>query len=154
MALLLLILGFTFWYLFMGSKISDASTEVIPGESGTRSLVVYFSRAGEFSGTTDATVSATPNSNQIMDGSDTEAAAKMIRQLTGADLYQIRTERAYRNAFWGTAATAWIENALDMRPDLAAQPENLNNYDVIYVGYPIWWFNAPMAIGSFLEAMI
>lgn len=151
-AVLLLLLGFAFWYLFMGSKISDASSEVIAGESGTRSLIVYFSREGELSGTSDATASATPNSNQTIDGSDTEAAAKMIQQLTGADLYQIRTERSYRNAFWGTAATAWIENALDMRPDLAAQPENLDNYDVIYVGYPIWWFNAPMAIGSFLES--
>lgn len=46
----------------------------------------------------------------------------------------------------------WIENALNLRPDLATQPENLDNYDVIYVGYPIWWFNVPMAIGSFLES--
>ncbi|MBQ8349363.1 MAG: prolyl oligopeptidase family serine peptidase [Ruminococcus sp.] len=151
-AVLLLLLMFAFWYLFMGSKISDVSSEVISGENGTRSLVVYFSRAGELSDTADATASATPNSNQTMDGSDTEAAAKMIQQLTGADLYQIRTERSYRNAFWGTVATAWIEEKLDMRPDLAAQPENLDNYDVIYVGYPIWWFNAPMAIGSFLES--
>ena len=50
----------------------------------------------------------------------------------------------------GTAARAWIENTLDMRPALAAKPENLDAYDTIYVGYPIWWFNAPMAIGSFL----
>ena len=151
-AVMLLLLGFTFWYLFMGSKISDAGSEVISGENGTRSLIVYFSRAGELSGTSDATASATPNSNQTMDGSDTETAAKMIQEPTGADLYQIRTERYYRNAFWGTATTAWIENALNLRLDLAAHPENLNNYDVIYVGYPIWWFNAPMAIGSFLES--
>lgn len=149
---LLLIFGIAFWYLFMGSKISDASSKVISGKNGTRSLIVYFSRAGELSDSADAASSATPNSNQSMDGSDTEAAAKMIQELTGADLYQIRTERYYRNAFWGTAATAWIENALNLRPDLAAQPENLDNYDVIYVGYPIWWLNVPMAIGSFFES--
>ena len=151
-AVLLLLLGVAFWYLFMGSKISDVGSEVISGENGTRSLIVYFSRSGELSDSADAASSATPNSNQAMDGSDTEAAAKMIQELTGADLYQIRTERYYRNAFWGTAATAWIENALNLRPDLAAHPENLNNYDIIYVGYPIWWFNTPMAIGSFLES--
>lgn len=106
------------------------------GEDGTRSLVVYFSRTGEIPGTVDAVASATPNSNQDMDGSDTEAAAKMIQELTGADLYQIRTERYYRSAFWGTAATAWIEEALNLRPGLAARPENLDDYDVIYVGYP------------------
>lgn len=151
-AVLIVLLGFGWWYLFLGGHISDASSEVISGEEGTRALVVYFSRTGEIPDTVDAVASATPNSNQAMDGSDTEAAAKMIQELTGADLYQIRTERYYRSAFWGTAATAWIEEILNLRPGLAAQPENLDDYDVIYVGYPIWWFNAPMAIGSFLES--
>ncbi len=39
-----------------------------------------------------------------------------------------------------------------MRPGLAARPDDLSAYDVIYVGFPIWWFNAPMAIGTFLES--
>ena len=38
-----------------------------------------------------------------------------------------------------------------MRPALTAMPKNLDNYDVIYVGYPIWWFSAPMAVGTFME---
>ena len=146
------LLGIGWWYLFLGSRITDGSSEIIAGEDGTRSLVVYFSRTGEIPNTVDAVASATPNSNQAVDGSDTEAAAKMIQDLTGADLYQIRTDRYYRSAFWGTAATAWIEETLNLRPGLAAQPEDLDDYDVIYVGYPIWWFNAPMAIGSFLES--
>lgn len=152
LVILLLLLGAAYWYLFMGSRIDNVSNEVIPGTEGTHSLIVYFSRAGEIPDTIDAMASATPNSNQSMDGSDTEAAAKMIQELTGADLYQIRTERYYRSPFWSTAATAWIEETLNLRPELATQPENLNDYDVIYVGYPIWWFNAPMAIGSFLES--
>lgn len=152
LVILLLLHGAAYWYLFMGSRIDNVSNEVIPGTEGTHSLIVYFSRAGEIPDTIDAMASATPNSNQSMDGSDTEAAAKMIQELTGADLYQIRTERYYRSPFWSTAATAWIEETLNLRPELAAQPENLNDYDVIYVGYPIWWFNAPMAIGSFLES--
>lgn len=150
--ILIVLLGIGWWYLFLGSRITDVSNEMISGEDGTRSLVVFFSRAGEIADTVDAMASAIPNSNQTMEGSDTEAAAKMIQELTGADLYQICTERYYRSAFWGTAATAWIEEALNLRPELAAQPEDLDDYDVIYVGYPIWWFNAPMAIGSFLES--
>lgn len=151
-AALVVLLGIGSWYLFFGGRITGISSEITAGEAETRSLVVYFSRAGEIPDTVDAFVSATPNSNQAMNGSDTEAAAKMIQELTGADLYQIRTERYYRSAFWGTAATAWIEEILNLRPKLAAQPEDLDDYDVIYVGYPIWWFNAPMAIGSFLES--
>lgn len=152
MVVLVMLIGIACWYLFFGGRIANVGSEITAGEEGTRSLVVYFSRAGEIPDTMDAMASATPNSNQAAEGSDTEAAAKMIQELTGADLYQIRTERYYRSAFWGTAATAWIEEALNLRPGLAAQPENLDAYDVIYVGYPIWWFNAPMAVGSFLES--
>ena len=53
-------------------------------------------------------------------------------------MYQIKTNRYYRKSFMGTAARAWIENTLNMRPALAAKPENLDQYDTIYVGYPIW----------------
>lgn len=149
---LAVLLGAGWWYLFLGGRITDASDEMISGADGTRSLVVYFSRSGEIADTVDAVASATPNSNQAMDGSDTEAAAKMIQELTGADLYQIRTERYYRSAFWGTAAAAWIEETLNLRPSLAAQPEDLDDYDVIYVGYPIWWYDMPQALYSFFDA--
>lgn len=151
--LLLIIAGSI--YLFTGRKISDASGDVIKGDLGTESLVVYFSRQGEILGDLDAVTSATANSNQGMndeDVSDTEAAARMIRNLTGADLYQIHTEHYYRKSFMGTAATAWVENTFHMRPKLAALPDNLDDYDTIYIGYPIWWFNAPMAVGTFLES--
>lgn len=139
------------WYLFMGRRITGADDKVVPGDEGTHSLVVYFSREGVVSGGLDAVSSASLNSNPYEAISDTEAAAKMIQQLTGADLFQIRTDRYYRSAFWGTAATAWIEEALNLRPELAAKPESLDKYDVIYIGYPIWWFNTPMAVGTFLE---
>lgn len=151
--LLLIIAGSI--YLFTGRKISDASGDVIKGDLGTESLVVYFSRQGEILGDLDAVTSATANSNQGMndeDVSDTEAAARMIQNLTGADLYQIHTEHYYRKSFMGTAATAWVENTFHMRPKLAALPDNLDDYDTIYIGYPIWWFNAPMAVGTFLES--
>lgn len=139
-------------YLFMGGKVTDASDQVTEGEKGTKSLVVYFSRMGEIPGEPDAVSSATVSSNSQLSGSDTQAGARMIQQLTGADLYQIKTDRYYRKSFMGTAARAWIENTFDLRPALAAKPESLDQYDTIYVGYPIWWFNAPMAIGTFLES--
>lgn len=129
--ILAVLLALVSWYLFMGKRITDATDEVIPGRKDTSSLVVYFSRAGEIPGTVDAVSSATPNTNREMDGSDTEAAAKMIQQLTGADLFQIRTEKYYRNAFWGTAATAWIEEALDLRPGLAGKPEEQQDTEAV-----------------------
>ena len=121
----------------MGSKVTDASDNVTAGADGTKSLIVYFSRMGEIPGEPDAVSSATVSSNSEISGSDTEAAAQMIRQITGADMYQIKTNRYYRKSFMGTAARAWIENTLNMRPALAAKPENLDQYDTI---------------GSFLES--
>ena len=117
----------------MGSKVTDASDNVTAGADGTKSLIVYFSRMGEIPGEPDAVSSATVSSNSEISGSDTEAAAQMIRQITGADMYQIKTNRYYRKSFMGTAARAWIENTLNMRPALAAKPENLDQYDTIYV---------------------
>ena len=149
--ILVLLFAGSFWYLFMGGRIKDAADEVTAGEDGTRSLIVYFSREGEIPADIDAEASASPNSNRDMEGSDTEAAAKMIQQLTGADMYQIRTDRYYRSAFWGTAATARIEEALNLRPKLAARPESLDDYDVIFLGYPNWWGDMPQPLYTFLE---
>ena len=150
LSVLLLIAAAGYGYLFLGSKITDANPEIIKGDAGTNAVIVYFTRSGVITaeGNVDAVSSASMN---IHDGV-TEEAALQLQRITGADLFEIRTERHYRNAFLGTAATAWIEEALDTRPKLAAQPENLDAYDVIYVGFPIWWFNAPMAVGSFLES--
>ena len=139
-------------YLFTGAKIKNVSNDVIKGDEETKSLVVYYTRQGVIPGDVDAVSSATQSSNKGMEGSDTEGAARMIQSLTGADMYQIYTSHYYRRSFVGTAATAWIEERLNLRPELAAKPDNLDDYDTIYVGYPIWWFNAPMAIGSFLES--
>lgn len=149
---LLVLVVWGYIYLFTGAKIKNVSNEVIKGDAGTKSLIVYFTRQGEIPGDVDAVSSATQNSNKGMDGSDTEAAARMIQSLTGADMYQIYTDHYYRKPFMGTAATAWIEETFNLRPKLAAKPDNLDEYDTIYIGYPIWWFNAPMVVGSFLES--
>ena len=149
LAVVLVLLLVGWWCLFLGNKIKDASAEITRGDADTKALIVYFTRSGVITaeGSTDAVTSASMN---IHDGV-TEDAAMQLQRLTGADLYEIRTEHYYRNSFVGTAASAWIEETLNMRPGLAARPDNLSAYDVIYVGFPIWWFKAPMAIGTFLE---
>lgn len=144
----LLIVGY--WYLFMGSPIKNASNEVIRGAEDNNAIIVYFTRSGVI--TVPANVDAVTSASLNVGDGVTEQAALQLQRITGADLYQIRTERYYRNSYGGTAATAWIEEKLNTRPKLAAKPDNLDKYDVIYVGFPVWWFNAPMAIGSFLES--
>ncbi len=139
-----------YWYLFLGSHIRNAGIEITKGSEAANALIVYFTRSGVITaeGDVDAVSSASMN---VHDGV-TEQAALQLQQITGADLYEIKTDRYYRNSFIGTAATAFIEEKLDTRPKLLAKPEDISSYDVIYVGFPVWWFSAPMAIGTFLES--
>ena len=139
-----------YWYLFLGARITDASADVVRGDEGTNALIVYFTRSGVITaeGDVDAVTSASMN---IHDGV-TEQAALQLQEITGADMFQIKTSRYYRNSYGGTAMAALVRETFKTSPSLAAKPENLDGYDVIYVGFPVWWFNAPMEIGSFLES--
>lgn len=151
-AVFLALFGCAYLYLFHGGRITDTADAFENGAEGTRSLVVYFTRSDviETEGI-DAVSSASLNQTDSGLMGNTEIAARIIQQMTGADLYSIQTERYYRSPFMGTAATAWIEETLHMEPQLAGRLDSLEQYDVIYVGYPIWWFNAPRAVGTFLE---
>ena len=139
-----------YWYLFLGAKITDANADVVRGDEGTNALIVYFTRSGVITaeGEVDAVTSASMN---IHDGV-TEQAALQLQEITGADMFQIKTSRYYRNSYGGTAMAALVRETFKTSPSLAARPESIDGYDVIYVGFPVWWFNAPMEIGSFLES--
>lgn len=140
-------------YLMTGQKNEGTLSEPIAGEDGTRSLVVYFSRSNVINahGDVDAMTSASLNISGDRAAGATELVARRIQEKTGADLYAIQTETYYRSSYMGTAMRALYETMLHMRPALAAAPENLDDYDMIYMGYPIWWYTAPMAVGTFLE---
>ena len=96
---------------------------------GTRILVTYFSWSN-----------------------NTKTLAEMIRQQTGADIYRIEPREAYTtdyNTLAYTISTDEKEN--NARPALKDTLRTLNDYDIIFVGCPVWWFDAPMIIHSFLE---
>lgn len=136
-------------YLFLQPKVTNASSAVVTGDENTKSLIVYFSRSGVI--TTKKGVDATSSASLNTSDSVTSQAAKQLQRITGADLFEIKTKRRYPNSYGGSAAASLIQELLDTRPALAAYPKSIAKYDVIYVGYPIWWYTAPMAIGTFLE---
>ena len=98
-----------------------------------KTLVAYFSASGE-----------------------TARLAKTIAQATGADLYEIRPAQPY------TAADLnWHDNqsrsSVEMknpacRPAIAGGAPDLTAYDTVFVGFPIWWYQAPRIIETFLES--
>lgn len=83
---------------------------------------------------------------------NTEKMAQMIQSETGGDLFEIEPAMPYTDDYDTLLDVAQQEQRDDARPQLAAQVENWSSYDVVFVGYPDWWGDAPMLIYSFLES--
>lgn len=109
------------------SEVPEESTE--PAEEAGGTLVAYFSWSG-----------------------NTEQMAQIIAEQTGGDLFEIEPATLYTDDYNTLLDIAQQEQADDARPELAAQVENWDSYDVIFVGYPNWWSDAPMAVYTFLES--
>lgn len=116
-------------------------------------LVAYFSRVGvtPFDDDVDATSSASIN---IRDGElvgNMQYLAEFIAEETGGDLFQIITEKEYPTDYRDTTDLAKEEQNNDERPALTSHVENMDQYDVIFLGYPNWWGTLPQAVMTFLE---
>lgn len=85
----------------------------------------------------------------------TESVAKTLAEAAGADLYEIRPEVPYTEAdldWRDKEARSTVEmHDPDFRPPFVKDLKNADKYDVIYIGYPIWWYTAPSIINSFVE---
>ena len=86
----------------------------------------------------------------------TASAAKALAEAAGADLYEIRPAVPYTRAdldWMNRKSRSSLEmNDKASRPALADRDANIQAYDTIFVGFPIWWYIAPTIINSFLEA--
>ena len=97
-----------------------------------KTLVAYFSASGE-----------------------TARLAKTIAGVTGGDLFEIRPEQPYTAADlnWNdTKSRSTLEmNDAKSRPAISGRVADMAQYDVVFVGFPIWWYQAPRIIKTFLE---
>lgn len=83
---------------------------------------------------------------------NTKKMAEYIAEKTDADIFIIEPETPYPDDYTECGNLAKVERDENARPAIKSLPNNLSEYDTIYVGYPIWWHTAPMIIGSFLES--
>lgn len=81
---------------------------------------------------------------------NTEITAKEIQNQVGGDLFEINRKEEYSSSNLTEEAKDEIEN--NKRPELAQQVTNMDEYDVVFVGYPVWWHSTPAVINSFLES--
>ena len=99
----------------------------------SRKLVAYFSASGV-----------------------TAKVAEKLSEAIGADLYAIEPEVPYTKAdldWMDKKSRSTIEmNNPASRPAIAGKRDNMNDYDTVFVGFPIWWYVAPTLINTFLES--
>lgn len=103
----------------------------------------------------DADVDAIASASiTVIDGEthgNVETMAQMIESVTGGCLFSIQTVQKYPVNYDELIELGREEKSQDARPELAANVENIEEYDVIFLGYPNWWYDMPMAMYSFLE---
>lgn len=121
------------------SSAGGAQTAAPEKVQGKKILVAYFSRTGD-----NFAVGNISKGN-------THIVADMIAEATGADTFEIKTVKPYPETYRECTEVAKKELTDNVRPELATKVENMKDYDVIFLGYPIWWSDMPMAIYSFME---
>lgn len=91
-------------------------------------LVLYFSQSG-----------------------NTEKIANFIHEEVGGDILKLETTTSYPGNYDELTNYAQQEQRNDSRPELKTKIENMDEYDIIFLGCPIWWADMPMAIYTFLD---
>ncbi len=86
----------------------------------------------------------------------TKGVAEQLAQTIGADLHEITPEQPYTAAdldWQNKQSRSSVEMAdSTSRPAITAKLQNIEQYDTIYVGFPIWWYTAPTIINTFMES--
>ena len=113
----------------VGPAAAHTETQNDPSDSSVDShiLIVYFSETG-----------------------NTEILAKLIQEQTGGDIFRIEPVTPYpqgEELFDYTKA----EQDNDERPEISGSVENMEQYDTVFIGYPIWWYEVPQIIKTFLD---
>lgn len=115
------------------AESAESASETETEAEGTKVLVAYFSATGT-----------------------TEGVAEHIANGLNADIYEIVPEDPYTDAdlnYNDNNSRTTIEmNDPSARPAISGSVENMEQYDVIFLGYPIWWGNAPRIVSTFMES--
>jgi len=102
-------------------------------------LVTYFSHAGE-------------NYNVgVIEEGNTAKLAKVIAEQTGADLFEIVPVVDYPQSYDECLEVATAEQREGARPEYMGDVENWEQYDTVFIGYPIWWGEIPNIVYTFME---
>lgn len=128
-----------------------STTQSQPNDNQTNGniLVAYFSWADN--AVLDDDVDAVSSPSVIAPG-NVQQLATWVQEETGGQLFSIQVKDPYPSDWDECLSRANEERRDDARPELVANVENIDEYDVVFLGYPNWWYGVPMPLLSFLEA--
>ncbi|HAH62506.1 MAG TPA: flavodoxin [Treponema sp.] len=122
-------------------------------QTKSRNLIVYFSLYGNQTAGTKTDVDS--GASRIMyDGKitgNTEAVARMIQKDAGGDLFAIKTQKSYASEYNAVVAEGKKEKNEGKRLPVVSKINNPEQYDTIFIGFPTWWYDMPMALYTFFE---
>jgi flavodoxin len=123
-----------------------------PLETSGNILIAYFTWADNtiVADSSLVDVDAATSASVLVPG-DTARIALWIKETVNGDLFSIKVTDPYSSDYNKCLDRAAEEKAKNTRPELAGYVENIDAYDVIFLGYPNWWYSAPMALFSFIE---
>ena len=107
-------------------------------------LIVYYSRKGE--NYWNGSVKSIAKGN-------TERVAEFVQKTVGGDLFEVDTVKPYSASYMTCIDEAKKELRENARPEIKAYPDNIADYDTIFVGYPNWWGTLPMCMFTLLEKL-
>jgi len=110
----------------------------------TKSLVIYYSRKGQNYVNGDIV---------DLEVGNTQIAVDYIKELTGADTFEVETVNEYPVDYMETTEVAQQEQNDNYRPELKEELDNIDEYDIIYIASPNWWGTLPMALFTQLEKL-
>lgn len=128
---------------------ADSEAEIPIQTTDSNILIVYFTAAENSD--VDAISSA---SVTVVDGvakGNVRVVADMIHEYTGGDLYSIQTSVRYPGNGNKLIDYASEEQNNDARPELTSHIESFEQYDVVFIGYPTWWYDLPQVMYSFFD---
>ena len=152
LVILLMVLG-TAYMVFFGSKGRRSKQDMketvqVFYREGEQSniLIAYFTGADNMpqEGLDAVSSASVKEVNGELVG-NTELVAMRIQEYVHGDLFSILTNRLYSQNYTLSTIQAWGEQTLNVKPRLVSHVTDFEEYDVIFLGYPAWWMDVPIA---------
>ena len=144
-------------FIFTGcTKKDNEDINKIPPETTTTNskiLITYFTWADNTH--VEDVSSVNPDlstSASLLPPGNAEIVASFIKDAVGGEMFSIVVLESYSSDYDECLDRAANEKASNARPQIVNKVENIENYDIIFLGYPNWWYTVPMAIFSFIES--